>query len=109
MVRWPGRPRNGRRANQIARSESPFLLLAVPPVVLVGILTLLRSSLTASIRWLIVLGAVSLRYWDGVAGHRSGMTGWRLVLAVAAGLVIGAWPLALMPSSSPARQCPGQW
>ncbi len=43
----------------------------------------------------LVMGAVSLGFWGGVAGHRSGMTGWRLVLAVAAGLVIGALVLAL--------------
>jgi hypothetical protein len=81
---------------RIVRSESPFLLLlAVPPVAFVGILTLLGSSLSASIRWLVVLGAVSLGYWGGIAGRRSGMTGWRLVLAVATGLVIGALVLAL--------------
>jgi VanZ family protein len=79
----------------IVRSESRFLLLAVPPVVVVGILTLLGLSVSASIRCLVVLGAISLGCWGGVAGRRSGMTGWRLVLAVAAGLVIGALVLGL--------------
>jgi hypothetical protein len=90
-----GKAVTGTERARIARSESPFLLLALPPVVFVGILTLLGSSLSASIRYLIVLGAVSLGYWGGVAGRRSGMTGWRLMLAVAAGLVIGALVLAL--------------
>jgi hypothetical protein len=87
-----GRAVTGTERARIARSESPFLLLAVPPVVFVG---LLGSSLSASIRWLVVLGAASLGYWGGVAGRRSGMSGWRLVLAVAAGLIIGALVLAL--------------
>jgi hypothetical protein len=56
---------DGYRATRIARSES-LLLLAVPPVVFVGILTLPGSSLSASIRWLVVLGAASLGYWGGV-------------------------------------------
>jgi hypothetical protein len=90
-----GRAVTGTERARIARSESPFLLLAVPPVVFVGILTLLGSSLSASIRWLVVLGAASLGYWGWVAGRRSGMSGWRLVLAVAAGLIIGALVLAL--------------
>jgi len=90
-----GRAVTGTERARIAQSESPFLLLAVPPVVFVGILTLLGSSLSASIRWLVVLGAASLGYWGWVAGRRSGMSGWRLVLAVAAGLIIGALVLAL--------------
>jgi hypothetical protein len=85
----------GTERARIARSEFPFLLLAVPPVVFVGILRLLGSSLSASIRWLVVLGAASLGYWGWVTGRRSGMSGWRLVLAVAAGLVTGALVLAL--------------
>lgn len=46
-----GRTVTGTERARIARSESPFLLLALPPVVFVGILTLLGSSLSASIRW----------------------------------------------------------
>lgn len=65
-----GRVVAGTERAKIARSESPFLLLAVPPVVVVGILTLLGLSLSASIRWLIVLGAVSLGCWGGIAGRR---------------------------------------
>jgi hypothetical protein len=45
-----GRVVAGTERAKIARSESPFLLLAVPPVVVVGILTLLGLSLSASIR-----------------------------------------------------------
>lgn len=90
-----GRAVTGAERATIVRSESRFLLLAVPPVVVVGILTLAGLSVSASIRCLVVLGAVSLGCWGGVAGRRAGMTGGRLVLAVAAGLVIGALVLGL--------------
>lgn len=90
-----GRAATGAERATIVRSESRFLLLAVPPVVVVGILTLVGLSVSASIRCLVVLGAVSLGCWGGVAERRAGMTGWRLVLAVAAGLVIGALVLGL--------------
>jgi hypothetical protein len=102
-----GRTVTGAERARIARSESRFLLLAVPPVVFVGILTLLGFSLSASIRWLVFLGAVSLGYWGGVAGRRSGMTGWRLVLAVAAGLVIGGLVLALDAVLQPGQAVSG--
>ena len=90
-----GRVLTGAERARIVRSESRFLLLAVPPIVVVGILTLAGLSMSASIRWLVVLGAVSLGCWGGVAGRRAGLTGWRMVLAVAAGLVIGTLILGL--------------
>jgi hypothetical protein len=57
-----GRAVTGTKRARIARSESPFLLLAVPPAVFVGILTRLGSSLSASIRGLVVLRAAPLGY-----------------------------------------------
>jgi hypothetical protein len=42
-----------------------------------GILTLLGSSLTASIRWLAVLGAVSLGYWGGALAGRGPSASWK--------------------------------
>jgi hypothetical protein len=91
-----GRAVTGTERTRIAQSESAFLLLAGPPLVFVGILTLLGSSLSASIRCLVVLGADSLGYGGGVAGRGAGMPGWRLVLAVAAGLITGAPVLAFL-------------
>jgi hypothetical protein len=73
----------------------PVLAIFLSHLFAATILRLPGSSLSASIRWLAVLGAASLGYWGGVAGRRSGMSGLHLVLAVAAGLVIGAPVLAL--------------
>jgi hypothetical protein len=90
-----GKVLTGAERARIVRSESRFLFLAVPPVAVVGILTLAGLSMSASIRGVVVLAAVSLGCWGGVAGRRAGMTGWRMVLAVAAGLVIGTLILGL--------------
>jgi hypothetical protein len=51
-----GKVLTGAERARIVRSESRFLLLAVPPIVVVGILTLAGLSMSASIRWLVVLG-----------------------------------------------------
>jgi len=85
---------NGERWT-IIRSESRFLLLGVPPLVFLGVLTLLGVSLESATKALPTLGAVSLAFFGGVAGRRAGFTGWHLVLAVAAGLVVGALILTL--------------
>jgi hypothetical protein len=79
----------------IARSESRFLLLGVPPLVFVGALTLLGVSLADATRYLPALGAVSLGFWGGLAGRRAGFTGWNLARAVLAGLIVGAIVLAI--------------
>jgi hypothetical protein len=52
-------------------------------------------SANEAIRWVLFLGTVSLGFWGGVAGRRSGLRGWRLVLAVLAGLLIGLVTLSL--------------
>jgi hypothetical protein len=97
----------GAERARIARSESPLLLLAVPPVAFVGILTLLGSSLSASIRWLVVLGAVSLGYWDGGGGRRSGITAGAWCWRSLQGLVIGALVLALHVLLQPGQAVSG--
>lgn len=88
---------------KIVRSESRFLLLCVPPVLLVGVLVPLGVSMSEAIRSVLVLSAVSLGFWGGVAGRRAGLTGWRLLRAVMAGLLIGVLILALQVFLQPAR------
>jgi hypothetical protein len=44
----------------LVRTESRFLLLAVPPLALVGIFNLLGASLTHAINGVVLLGALSL-------------------------------------------------
>ena len=50
-----------------------------------------------------LLGAVSLGFWGGAAGRRAGLTGWRLVRAVMAGLLIGVLILALQVFLQPGK------
>lgn len=80
-----GKPVTMAGRMKIVRSESRFLLLCVPPVLLVGVLVPLGVSMSEAIRSVLVLGAGSLGFWGGVAGRRAGLTGWRLVRAVMAG------------------------
>lgn len=44
---------------------------------------------------MLILGRLSLGFWGGLAGWRSGLREWRLGAAAAAGLVIGAFVYAL--------------
>jgi hypothetical protein len=102
-----GRPVTMGERMKIVRSESRFLLLCLPPVLLVGTLVLLGVSMSESIRWVLVLGTVSLGFWGGVAGRRTGLTGWRLVSAVSAGLIIGVLILALQVLLQPGKAASG--
>ena len=92
---------------RIVAWESRFLLLAVPPLAALSILTLLGVALADTIRFIAVAGALSLGYWSGLAGRRSGLTGWRLVVAVLAGLVVGGLVLALQVVLQPGKVASG--
>ena len=70
-----GRPVTFKERMTIARLESRFLLICVPPVLLVGILALSGVSMIDAIRYLLTLGTGSLGYWSGRAGRRAGLTG----------------------------------
>jgi VanZ family protein len=59
--------------------------------------------MSEAIRSVLVLGAVSLGFWGGVAGRRAGLTGWRLMRAVMAGLLIGVLILALQVFLQPGK------
>jgi hypothetical protein len=87
----------------IARKESIFLLLCVPPVLLTGILSLFGVSLDVAIRATLFMGTVSLGYWGGLAGRRAGLNGPRLALAVTGGLVIGLATLAVQILLQPGK------
>ena len=100
------RPTNHERLRIVA-SESRFLLLAVPPLAIVSLLTVLGVSLNDSIRYVTALGALSLGFWGGLAGRRSGSSGWRLVLAVLAGLAVGGLVLALQIVLQPGKAASG--
>jgi hypothetical protein len=96
-----------RERMTIARSESRFLLICVPPVLLIGIFVLLGISISDAIPSLLVLGTASLGYWGGRAGRKAGLTGWRLVRAVLGGLLIGALILAVYVMLQPGKAASG--
>jgi hypothetical protein len=67
-----------------------YLLVAVPALLVLFIVSvLLHQSPSESIRSMLLFGALSLGVWGGVAGWRGGARGWRLALAITAGLVVG--------------------
>jgi hypothetical protein len=90
-----GRAITGRERWQIVRTESRFLLLAAPPIVIVIALDLAGVSLGQCIRVVVLVGTASLGFWGGFAGRRAGLTGWRLGMMVVAGLIIGGTVLVL--------------
>jgi hypothetical protein len=92
---------------KIVASESRFLLLALPPLALLCVLSLLGVALTDTIRVITVAGGLSLGFWSGLAGRRSGLTGWRLVAAVLAGLIVGGLVLTLQVILQPGKVASG--
>jgi hypothetical protein len=90
-----GRSLNGAERMDAVQSEVRFLWLAVPPTVLTVVLHLAGVALTDCIQIIVWVGVASLGFWGGLAGRRAGFTGWQLVLAVLAGLVVGFLVLAI--------------
>jgi hypothetical protein len=97
------RPITMRERLRIARRESFFLLLCVPPLLLTGILTLVGLSLNDAIRGALFMGTVSLGFWGGFAGRRAGLGGLRLALTVVGGLLIGLVTLLLQIMLQPGK------
>ena len=87
----------------VLRSEAPFLLLCVPPIVLAIALHLGGVSLSASINIVVWVGVASLGFWGGVAGRRAGLVGLRLASAVLAGLLVGGVILVLQVLLQPGK------
>ena len=77
------------------RRESRFLLLAVPPAVLTTVSSAAGASLTTCIQIVLWVGVASLGFWAGLAGHRAGLTGWHLAMAVLAGVIVGLLVLTI--------------
>ena len=90
-----GRSLNGAERMDAVQSEVRFLWLAVPPTMLTVVLHLAGVALTDCIQIIVWVGVASLGFWGGLAGRRAGFTGWQLVLAVLAGLVVGFLVLAI--------------
>jgi hypothetical protein len=101
------RPLRSRDYVDTVRSESRFLLLCVPPVVIVSVLFGLGVSLPDAIQVALWFGVASLGYWGFVAGRRAGFTGWRIVLTIVAGLVVGLVILTIQVILEPGKVLSG--
>ncbi len=97
------RPLTGRDLGVTARTESLFLLMCVPPLVIVLVLFALGVSITHAIQATLWFGVASLGLWGFVAGRWAGYSGWRIVLVVAGGLLIGIVVLAIQVILQPGK------
>lgn len=102
-----GRPLRATDCRATIRSESPFLLLAVPPLVIVSVLFGFGVSLFHAIQVTLWVGVASLGFWGYAAGRRAGYTGWRIVVVVGAGLLIGLAVLAIQVILQPGKVVSG--
>jgi hypothetical protein len=92
---------------KITRTESVFLLLAVPPLVVLLALHVAGVSLSSSIRVIIWLEGLSIGFWAGLAASRAGLGRSHVALAVVAGLIVGATVLALQVFLQPGKALHG--
>jgi hypothetical protein len=102
-----GRPLQRLDYATIIRSESRFLLLCIPPLVIVAGLFACGLSLSHTIQVTLWVGVGSLGFWGFAAGRRAGYTGWRIVVAVGAGLLIGVVVLAVQVFLQPGKVASG--
>ena len=70
----------GPEALELIRSESPFLLLAIPPLALLSLFALAGASLENAIRAIIWIEALSIGFWAGQAARRAGFRGSSLAI-----------------------------
>ena len=91
----------------LVRSEAPFLMLAVPPLLIVSVLFVVGVTLNDAIRITLLVGTASLGFWGYIAGRRAGFVGWRMVAIVAAGLSIGILVLLIQVFLQPGKVASG--
>lgn len=93
--------------SRIIRTESRFLLVAVPPIVVLLCLNLAGVSLYDSIMVIIWLEAASIGLWAGLAASRAGAAGMQVAIAVVAGLIVGGLVLLLQAVLQPGKAFDG--
>ncbi len=97
----------GKEWREVVRIQVPFLLLCVPPLAIVTFLYAVGVSLSDGIRVTLWFGTASLGYWGFVAGRRAGFVGWRMVMVVIAGLLIGVVILLIQVLLQPGKAFSG--
>ena len=98
-----GRPPTMQEWLVTARYELRFLLLAVPPLAVLLVLQLVNVALTDTMRVIILLEALSLSFWAGLAAWYAGLRGRLLGLSILAGLVISVMVLLLQLILQPGK------
>lgn len=92
-----------RRPERVAllTREARFLLVAVPPMVLLVTMSLFGVPYARTIQVIILAGVASLRFWGAVAGRRAGLTAWGIAGCAVCGLGLGAITLVLQAILQP--------
>jgi hypothetical protein len=90
-----GRALTRREHRDMVARESRVLFLAVPPLVILVVLSILGVSYALIIQVIVFAGVLSLGVWGAVAGRRAHLTGWALVVPTAYGLFVGCVILLL--------------
>ena len=99
-----GRPLTRHEHRTVFAEECRFLLIAVPPLVILVILTIAGVSFTRIIQVIVLTGVLSLGVWGGVAGRRAGLTGWPLLVPIIYGLFVGGIILILQALLQPGQE-----
>jgi len=102
-----GRILTGEEWRGIVRIQAPFLLLCVPPLAIVTVLYACGVTVSDAIRITLWFGVASLGYWAFAAGRRAGFAGWRMVMVVVAGLLIGVAILLIQVFLQPGKAFSG--
>jgi hypothetical protein len=87
-------------------SESWFLLVAAPQIVLLLVLKLVGLSLDDSVQAVIWAGVALLGFWGGVAAKRAGLGGRGIALGIVMGFAVGGVVLILQVALQPGKEVP---
>ncbi len=90
-----GRASTRREHRDMLARESRALFLAVPPLVILVVLSILGISYARIIQVIVFTGVLLLGICGAVAGRRAHLTGWALVAPTAYGLFVGGVILLL--------------
>ena len=96
-----GRPLTRSERRALIAEESRFLLVPIPPLIILTMLALAGVSYTRIINVIVLVGVLSLGLWGAVAGRRAGLTGWSLVASTLVGLAVGCVILVLQALLQP--------
>ena len=99
-----GRPLTRSERRAVIVEESRFLLVPIPPLIILTVLTLAGVSYTRSINVIVLTGVLSLGVWGAIAGRRAGLTGWSLMGATLLGLAVGCVILVLQAVLQPGHE-----